>query len=159
MIRTRRSERKDTWRKSAILGLCGVVAASVLLIGSGSSERYLIQELLAKRSGIIQMVWYSSVTPSEGEAMLQDVEVHPLLGEDVTWMRAAEEGMGFAYVLDLDVLKLKQTSYSSRGTCYTAEILWELEEYNQHISETCTYRIRTVKDPDGTVKLAEFDPI
>ena len=91
--------------------------------------------------------------------MLKHVETHPLLGEDVSWLRSAEEGMGFAYVLDLDVLNVNQTSVSSRGTCYVAEILWELEEYNQHISEKQTYRIRTVKEADGSVKLAELEPL
>ena len=159
MKRNQRTNVVKKCRKQAIFVLIGTFILSILLIGSGNSDRQLIKELLLQRSGIIQMVWYSSVKPNQGEAMLKEIEVHPLLGEDVEWLRTAEEGMGFAYVLDLDVLKLNQTSVSSRGTCYIADILWELEEYNQHISEILTYRIRTIKEPDGTVKLAELEPV
>ena len=159
MKRNQRTNVVKKCRKQAIFVLIGTFILSILLIGSGNSDRQLIKELLLQRSGIIQMVWYSSVKPDKGESMLKEIEVHPLLGEDVGWLRAAEDGMGFAYVLDLDVLKLNQTSVSSRGTCYIADILWELEEYNQHISEIHTYRIRTIKEPDGTVKLAELEPV
>ena len=159
MKRKHGSSGLKNWRKSTIWGLSSILVLSVFLTGYGNTDREVIKDLLIKRSGIIQMVWYSSVTPSQGETMLKHVETHPLLGEDVSWLRSAEEGMGFAYVLDLDVLNVKQTSFSSRGTCYVAEILWELEEYNQHISEKQTYRIRTVKEADGSVKLAELEPM
>lgn len=159
MKRKHGSSGLKNWRKSTIWGLSSILVLSVFLTGYGNTDREVIKDLLIKRSGIIQMVWYSSVTTSQGETMLKHVETHPLLGEDVSWLRSAEEGMGFAYVLDLDVLNVNQTSVSSRGTCYVAEILWELEEYNQHISEKQTYRIRTVKEADGTVKLAELEPL
>ena len=125
MKRKQGSNELKNWRKSTIWGLSSILVLSAFLTGYGNTDREVIKDLLIKRSGIIQMVWYSSVTPSQGETMLKHVETHPLLGEDVSWLRSAEEGMGFAYVLDLDVLNVKQTSFSSRGTCYVAEILWE----------------------------------
>ena len=155
----RRAKRVEMWRKSAILALTEILVLSILLTGSGTPDRLEIKRLLIDRAGIIQMVWYSSVTPEQGETMLKEIEVHPLLGEDVAWLREAEAGMGFSYVMDMDILDLERTSVSARGNCYVAEILWELEEYNQHISEVHTYRIRTVRDLDGTMKIAELEPI
>ena len=112
-----------------------------------------------RRSDIIQWVWYSELTPEQGEEMLKEIETHPLLGEDVAWLRKAEEGMGFAYVLDMEILEWNRTSRSCSGTCYTAEIRWQLEEYNQHVTEEYSYRIRTAEKNDGTVLLSEFEAL
>jgi len=143
--------------KQAVLAFCAAFIATSLLSGFGFLQERTIPQLLKQRADIMQMVWYSEVTPQEGEAMLKEIETHPLLSDDVEWLRAAEAGMDFAYVLDMEVLELKQTSRSLAGTCYLAEIQWELEEYNQHVTERRTYRIRTVRENDGTIRLSEFE--
>ena len=151
-----RTELRKNRPESAILGLCGLLILAGLLSGSGFLEKGSVPDLLKKRAEIIQLVWYSELTPEEGEQMLNEIETHPLLAEDVAWLRAAEEGMGFAYVMDMEVLDLHQTSRSLKGTCYRADIRWELEEYNRHVTETYHYRIRTVISTDGHVRLSEF---
>ena len=150
------------WKKrseTAILGLCAALITAGLFSGFGRSEQQSVQELLMRRSDIIQWVWYSELTPEQGEEMLKEIETHPLLGEDVAWLRKAEEGMGFAYVLDMEILEWNRTSRSCSGTCYTAEIRWQLEEYNQHVTEEYSYRIRTAEKNDGTVLLSEFEAL
>ena len=142
---------------SAILGLCGALIAASLLSGAGLSQGDELERLLQDRSDIIQLVWYSELTPEEGERMLKEIETHPLLGEDVAWLRQAEEGMDFSYVLGMEIRELTRTSRSQLGTCYRAEILWELEERNRHVTETHQYRIRTVDETDGTTRIAEFE--
>lgn len=149
---TRRKNRS----KEAILTFCAVFIAIGLLSGFGFLQEQNVAQLLKQRAEIIQLVWYSEVTPQEGEAMLKKIETHPLLSSDVEWLRKAEEGMDFAYVLDMELLELSQTSHSLAGTCYLAEIQWELEEYNQHVTQRCSYRIRTVEESDGTILLSEF---
>lgn len=143
--------------KAAILTICTSLVAASLLSGFGDPlTGGSVPELLRQRADIIQMVWYSEVTPEEGEELLKRIETHPLLSSDVAWLRRAEEGMDFAYVLDMEVVDWKQTSRSLAGTCYLAEIRWELEEYNRHVTEQRTYRIRTVQKSDGSVLLSEF---
>ena len=143
--------------RAAILTICTSLVAASLLSGFGDSmSNRSVPELLRQRADIIQMVWYSEVTPEEGEELLKQIETHPLLSSDVMWLRRAEEGMDFAYVLDMEVVDWKQTSHSLAGTCYLAEIRWELEEYNRHVTEQRSYRIRTVQNSDGSILLSEF---
>lgn len=143
--------------RQAVVAFCAAFIAAGFLPNLGLPQESAIPYLLKQRAQIMQMVWYSELTPREGAEMLQSIETHPLLSQDVEWLRKAEEGMEFSYVMDLEVIKLKQTSRSLAGTCYLAEIQWELEEYNQHITERRSYRIRTVKQNDGTIRLSEFE--
>ena len=145
--------------ESTILGLCGAVVIAGILSGAGLNQGKELERLLQKRSDIIQLVWYSELTPEQGEVMLKEIETHPLLGEDIYWLRSAEEGMDFSYVLDMEIIDLKQTSKSIAGTCYGAEIQWELEEYNRHVTEQISYRVRTVEKTDGTILISELEVI
>ena len=140
----------------SILLPCAAVIVTCLLSGFGfSPNSRTVQELLKQRSDIIQLVWYSQLTPKEGEAMLRTIETHPLLAQDVAWLRAAEEGMDFAYVLDMELLELTKTSRSVSGICYQADIRWEIAERGGRVTEYQNYSIR-LKQQAGKLLLAEF---
>ncbi|WP_324824036.1 hypothetical protein [Sinanaerobacter sp. ZZT-01] len=136
------------------------IAILLISIFSGfgrNSESVNVRHLIEQRTDILQQSYYGELPLEKAQEQLQKIETQPLLGEDITALRAADPCQ-----LDL-VQKMEMKSIERRMRLFhyqsfEVNLKWYMKGLNEDYISQGDYFI-VLKTVDGEAKISEFEPI
>lgn len=124
---------------------------------SGSSNSFMVEELLKERTGILHKAYYKQITIKQAEDLLYDIETHPLLTADIRELRNYED-TDIDMVKDMNLLSLEKTSDIYGKKSYIGKIQWNMLGFEGNYIQAINYNI-VIKSSATGYKLSEFIPI
>lgn len=133
-----------------------VIIMSVLSGFTNQSNEVNVENLVTNRAHIMQRAFYNQISLQEAETQLAEIEVSPILTEDITNLRNWENQ-------DLDVVKkinfisIEQKKNFMGYLTYNASISWDMCGLSEDYTMIGDYYI-VLKLIDDKYLLSKFEP-
>lgn len=122
--------------------------------GSGG-ESEAVCSLLETRTDILQQAYYGELAQTEAERRLAEIEVQPLLAEDIQSLRDWSDGQ-LDLVRHMECLDFCTTSRIYEYRVCRMQIRWDMSGMEADYEQTAEYTV-VLKVSGEQYKLSEFD--
>lgn len=137
---------------------CVLILASALLSGFTHSDlSSSASTLLKQRTQILQNAYFGRQSIEQSELLLQRIETHPLLADDIQALRSSMPGQ-MDWIRSMELLKIEETTSYIDYHSFLVDIRWHMSGLSGNYSSDYRYHI-VVKEEEGVPFLAEMEAI
>ncbi len=136
---------------SIVICLIGLILSGA----SGNDDEHIVEQLLRKRTDIMENTLSGKITFKEGKSQLREIEEGKLYSDDIKGMMAFMNG-DYDKIISMDVLGLKKVSDISDVAAFDGEIRWTYQGMDEIYLENNKYYIGTKRE-DDKLKLVSFE--
>ncbi len=146
---------KDKYLRIACVSVLICIILVTLLGAADDPESADVEQLLIKRTDIMENVLSGNISLEEGEIQLKEVETGKLYSDD-TKNLADNMNCEHNKVIGMKIKELERTSRVSHLMTYHGSIIWKCSGINGIYVQKCSYNIG-VDDSNDEVKLVSFE--
>lgn len=137
---------------------CLMLVCLTLFSGFGmENENDAVSSLLNRRTDLLQQACYGGISVKEAEKKLAEIEVQPLLAEDIQSLRNWDAGQ-LDLVKSMEFLSVSPVSRIYDYQTYRTVIRWNMRGMASDYQQTVEYYI-VLKVSGDRYKLSEFTPL
>ena len=146
---------KNRYLKIACVSVFVCIISLTLMGISGDRESMAVEQLLIKRTDIMENVLSGNLTYEEGKLRLKEVEYGKLYSDDI---KKLADNMNCEHnkVIGMKIDDLRRTSGVSDLTTYQCGITWKCSGINGIYVQKCDYTVAADQSIEG-IKLVSFE--
>lgn len=146
---------KERYLKIACVFVLACIILLTLMGISGDCESIAVEQLLIKRTDIMENVLSGNITLEEGKTHLKEVEYGKLYNQDI---KKLADNMNCEHnkVIGMKIDDLRRTSRISDLTTYQCGITWKCSGINGIYVQKCNYTVAADRSVAG-IRLVSFE--
>ncbi len=147
-------------KKKIIIFTLMIISVSIISIMTGFTnnvDKKEVEELLVKRTDILQNVLLNKISEEEGKKSLRKIETGKIYIDDCKLFETYENS-DYDIVIDMKLKSIEQKSKVSDITTYLATIEWTTFTYEGINYDQLTHYIG-IKDCGEINKIVTFEPV
>lgn len=138
--------------------VCVFILVAALLSGFTQSDpSSSVSTLLKQRTQILQNAYFGRQSLEQSELLLERIETHPLLADDIQALRTSMPGQ-MDWIRSMELLTIEETTSYIDYHSFLVDIRWHMSGLSGNYASDYSYHI-VVKEEEGIPFLAEMEAI
>lgn len=146
---------KDKYLKTACVFALACIVLITLIGASGNPEIMAVEQLLIKRTDIMENVLSRKISLEEGEEQLKEIEADKLYFDDIKNL-AANMNCEYNKVIGMKITDMSKIKEVSNLAAYEGNIVWKCSGIDGLYTQECSYIIGIDCSSDNK-KLVSFE--